>query len=76
MKIFWCEQFYFFQWNKTWSINLIPIFRSIDLCKVLEPHLNVRQKEDLANLLLHVLHDFQKARDFLEEIVMLGNSAR
>ncbi|XP_063683894.1 disabled homolog 2-interacting protein-like isoform X9 [Bolinopsis microptera] len=45
--------------------------KSIDLCKVLEPHLNVRQKEDLANLLLHVLHDFQKARDFLEEIVML-----
>ena len=40
------------------------------LCDVLEPLVNVRDKEEIATTLVNIMQKLNKARDFLTEVVL------
>jgi len=41
-----------------------------DLCDQLEPLVNVKDKEEIATTLIHIMQKLDKAKDFLTEVVM------
>lgn len=45
------------------------------LCEVLEPILSVRDKEDIAKSLVHIMQKMGRSKDFLADVVM-GEIAR
>lgn len=40
------------------------------LCDVLEPLVNIRDKEEIATTLINIMQKLNKAKDFLSEVVM------
>lgn len=40
------------------------------LCDVLEPLVNVRDKEEIATTLINIMQKLDKAKDFLTEVVL------
>lgn len=42
----------------------------IQLCNALEPVVSVKDKEDIATCLVHVLEKLGKAKDFLTDVIM------